>query len=160
MAQITITIANRIASAPNGVELVCNNPSDEIQFAFDSEWEAYQAKTARFAWQRYYIDVPFTGNTVNVPDIDKTNSVEIGVYADNIATTGVKIPFKHSIKSSGGTQAPPETNVYEELLNKINGGAIKGDPGYTPVRGTDYWTDADIASMQAYCEEMILEGKW
>ena len=42
----------------------------------------------------------------------------------------------------------------------INGGAIKGEPGYTPVRGTDYWTAADIASVQDYCEEMILEGKW
>lgn len=31
----------------------------------------------------------------------------------------------------------------------------KGDQGYTPVRGTDYWTSADIAQIQAYVDEQI-----
>ena len=106
------------------------------------------------------MDIPFTGNTVNVPDISKTNVVELGVYADGITSTAVKIPFKHSIKSIGGSIAEPAADVYSQIIQMINSDAVKGDPGYTPVRGTDYWTDADIASMQAYCEEMILEGKW
>lgn len=160
MALVTVTIKERIASIPSGVELVCNNPSDVVQFAFDSEWSGYTLKTARFSWQRNYIDIPFTGDSVNVPDIGKTNAVEVGVYADGIASTPVKIPFKYSIKSSGGTEDNPAPDVYSQLLTMINGGAIKGEPGYTPVRGTDYWTAADIASMQDYCEEMILEGKW
>lgn len=45
----------------------------------------------------------------------------------------------------------------------------KGDPGEpgkngadgkTPVRGTDYWTDSDIASMKSYLETVILNGEW
>ena len=160
MATVTVTIRERIASVPSGISLVCNNPSDVIQFDFDSEWSSITLKTARFSWQRSYVDIPFTGNTVNVPDISKTNMVELGVYADGITTTAVKIPYKHSIKSIGGAVAEPETDTYHQLVQMINNGAVKGEPGVTPVRGTDYWTAADIASMQAYCEEMILEGKW
>ena len=160
MATVTVTIKERIATVPSGVSLVCNNPSDVIQFNFDSEWNSITLKTARFTWQRNYVDIPFTGNTVNVPDISKTNVVELGVYAEGITSTAVKIPFKHSIKSIGGSIAEPAADVCSQIIQMINSDAVKGDPGYTPVRGTDYWTDADIASMQAYCEEMILEGKW
>ena len=155
MATVTVTVRERIASVPSGISLVCNNPSDVIQFDFDSEWSSVTLKTARFSWQRSYVDIPFTGNTVNVPDISKTNMVELGVYADGITTTAVKIPYKHSIKSIGGSVAEPTTDVYSQIVQMVNAGAVKGDPGVTPVRGTDYWTADDIASMQAYCEEMI-----
>lgn len=36
----------------------------------------------------------------------------------------------------------------------------KGDPGYTPVRGVDYWTTADKAEIKAYVDEAILGGAW
>ena len=35
-----------------------------------------------------------------------------------------------------------------------------GEPGKTPVRGTDYWTDADKAEIKAYVDEAILGGAW
>lgn len=35
-----------------------------------------------------------------------------------------------------------------------------GDNGYTPVRGTDYWTDADKAEIKSYVDEAILGGAW
>ena len=30
-----------------------------------------------------------------------------------------------------------------------------GQDGYTPVRGTDYWTNQDIASIESYCANYI-----
>lgn len=39
----------------------------------------------------------------------------------------------------------------------------KGDPGQdgkTPVRGTDYWTEADKDEIKAYVDEAILGGAW
>ena len=40
----------------------------------------------------------------------------------------------------------------------------KGDAGYSPVRGTDYWTEADKEEMKAYIrayiDEAILGGEW
>lgn len=35
-----------------------------------------------------------------------------------------------------------------------------GEAGYTPLRGTDYWTDADKAEIKAYVDEAILGGAW
>ena len=35
-----------------------------------------------------------------------------------------------------------------------------GPAGYNPVRGTDYWTDADKAEIKAYVDEAILGGEW
>lgn len=33
-------------------------------------------------------------------------------------------------------------------------------PGTVPVRGVDYWTEEDIASIKAYVDEAILGGAW
>lgn len=30
-----------------------------------------------------------------------------------------------------------------------------GQDGYTPVRGTDYWNQQDIAAMETYCDNYI-----
>lgn len=35
-----------------------------------------------------------------------------------------------------------------------------GSKGSTPVRGTDYWTAADIAEIKSYVDEAILGGAW
>lgn len=35
-----------------------------------------------------------------------------------------------------------------------------GADGYTPVRGTDYWTEADKAEIHSYVDEAILGGAW
>lgn len=35
-----------------------------------------------------------------------------------------------------------------------------GEAGYTPVRGTDYWTETDIAEIRSYVDEAILGGAW
>lgn len=40
------------------------------------------------------------------------------------------------------------------------GESVKGDPGYSPVRGTDYWTESDIAEIKSYVDEAILGGAW
>ena len=33
--------------------------------------------------------------------------------------------------------------------------ALKGKDGYTPVKGTDYWTADDIAEIQSYIDNQI-----
>lgn len=35
-----------------------------------------------------------------------------------------------------------------------------GAAGYTPVRGTDYWTPDDIATIKSYVDDAILGGAW
>lgn len=36
----------------------------------------------------------------------------------------------------------------------------KGSDGYTPIRGKDYWTEADKAEIKSYVDEAILGGWW
>lgn len=36
----------------------------------------------------------------------------------------------------------------------------EGTAGYTPVKGTDYWTAADVAEIKAYVDNAILGGAW
>lgn len=35
-----------------------------------------------------------------------------------------------------------------------------GKDGYSPVRGVDYWTDADKEEIKSYVDEAILGGEW
>lgn len=37
---------------------------------------------------------------------------------------------------------------------------FQGPPGYTPLRGTDYWTESDIAEIKSYVDEAIINGAW
>lgn len=35
-----------------------------------------------------------------------------------------------------------------------------GSDGKTPVRGTDYWTEADKSEIKSYVDEAIVNGEW
>ena len=59
-----------------------------------------------------------------------------------------------SITDKNGTTTATVTN------GKDGADGAKGAAGYTPVRGTDYWTDADIAEIKSYVDEAILGGAW
>lgn len=37
---------------------------------------------------------------------------------------------------------------------------VNGKDAHTPVRGTDYWTDADKAEIKSYVDDAIENGKW
>ena len=39
-------------------------------------------------------------------------------------------------------------------------GEFDGADGYSPIRGIDYWTDADKAEIKSYVDEAILGGEW
>lgn len=123
---IEITIKERIATVAAGTVLVCDNPTDTVLFNFDEEWSERVAKTARFAYGGSYIDVPFTGNEVQVPDIHRTDHVNIGVYANDLTSTYVKINCRYSVKSLGGNNPAPDEDIYNQILGLIDkGGNIR-----------------------------------
>ena len=127
LAEHKITILNRITIPEAGIELVCNNPTDTIRFEFDEEWSGIAAKTARFSWDGKYIDKPFSGNVVEIPEIYQTNHVYVGVFADNIASTPAKVKARYSIKCLGGKVVPPSEDVYAEIIALINAGINAND---------------------------------
>lgn len=53
-----------------------------------------------------------------------------------------------------------EADIDTVLAQAKSSGEFDGEDGYTPVRGTDYWTDADKAEIKSYVDEAILNGEW
>ena len=47
-----------------------------------------------------------------------------------------------------------------EALTEEQKNSLRGEDGYTPVRGTDYWTESDKDEIKAYVDEAILGGTW
>lgn len=45
--------------------------------------------------------------------------------------------------------------VQTEEMEQIGTNGVDGQDGYTPVRGTDYWTNQDIAAIEQYCANYI-----
>lgn len=52
------------------------------------------------------------------------------------------------------------TAITDALSQAKASGEFDGKNGETPVRGTDYWTDADKAEIKTYVDEVILGGVW
>ena len=125
LAIVDITIKDRIASVPAGIELVCNNPTDTIRFNFDDEWNGHDVKTARFTWEGNKIEIPFTGNEVKVPEIYRTNYVYVGVFTDGLTSTPAKVSCRYSIKCIGGNTLPPAPDVYAEIMRLFNEGSVE-----------------------------------
>ena len=111
MKTLHIDVLNKIATyrSRDGI-IVCGNSDYQIQFTFDSMWDEYDDKNARFIWNNQYIDVPFSGDICDVPVITDANEVTIGVYAGDIrTTTGATINCQRSILC-GGARPNPETD--------------------------------------------------
>lgn len=87
-------------------------------------------------------------------------------YADEVYAKGPKgdpgfTPTITLTREEGGVRITA-TNEGGETSETVYDGT-DGDPGNdgkTPVRGTDYWTDADKAEIKAYVDDAILNGAW
>lgn len=99
MRELHIDVKNKIATynARDGV-IVCGNNDYKIKFSFDEEWSEYPTKTARFIWRGRYYDQEFTGDECQVPIINDTTKLTVGVYVGELkTTTPAKIPCLISI---------------------------------------------------------------
>lgn len=136
---IQITVRNKIATKTCETVYICGNSDFAVHFSFDDEWAAHTLKTARFILNDgSFVDQPFSGDTCPVPILKNTFSFNLGVYAGNLSTTTpAYCPAKKSILCPGGTPKDPEPDVYNEIIDLINTGKVKGDPGAPGKDGKD-----------------------
>lgn len=128
---INISVQNRVAWLTNSVEYICGNGDFSVKFAFDDEWDGYEAKTARFSYNGIPIDVPFTGDECPIPKILGARKMEVGVFAGEMfTTTPAMIRCKRSILCGSGVPVAPPADVYGKIMEMIaelkeNGGSAK-----------------------------------
>ena len=118
---IKISVNNKIATLQDNVLIVNGNSDYVIKFDFDSEWDAYETKTARFVTARGYADVVFSGDEVDLPVITDAMSVRVGVYAGNLHTTTPAVIFcRRCITDGSGSPVEPTPDVYAQLMEMLN----------------------------------------
>lgn len=153
--QIEIIIREKIArTVDKHAFAVCGNSDYTVKFDFDSEWDSYETKTARFKYNGSYTDVPFSGDTCPMPVITNAYRVEIGVYAGELRTSSpALLPLRRSILDGNETESEPsqeiKDNLDKMLAGKIDkaqgvenagmilgvdedGNVVPGDPSYLP----------------------------
>ncbi len=143
--EIKVEVKDKVATAPPDAVIVCGNSDYTILFQFDEEWDGLEVKTARFKYSTYagpkqHIDVPFTGNMVEVPILTNAHKVEVGVYAGNLTTTtGAHIRCLPSIRCGSGEKAEPSPDKYDALMELIKElmEAVGGVTNHADLEGRD-----------------------
>lgn len=122
---INVHIKDRVARAEGDPVIICGNGDYTVTFSFDEEWGGANVKTARFKFNTAegpeHIDQPFTGDTVDVPELSDIREVEVGVFVGDLnTTTGASIRCKPCIRCGSGAPKDPTPDVYDELMELIN----------------------------------------
>ena len=97
-------------------------------------------------------DVGFKGADGITPTIGANGNWYIG-------STDTGKPSRGEKGAAGAQGAQGIQGIQGEKGEKGEKGDMGAD-GYTPVRGTDYWTAADIAEIKSYVDDVILGGEW
>ena len=120
---IDISVKDKIATLVNpNAYGVCDNGDYTIHFDFDSEWDEFGVKTMRINYSGYSVDMAFSNNECVLPVIEDMGPVEIGVFAGDLhTTTPASIPFIRSIKSTGGKIPDPVPEIYNQIMEIVNG---------------------------------------
>lgn len=84
-----------------------------------------------------------------IPSVDSDGNLSWTASKDDMPdAAGANIKGPKGDTGATGPQGPQGTK------------GDTGAAGYTPVRGVDYWTDADIAQIKSYVDDAILGGAW
>ena len=80
----------------------------------------------------------------------------MGVQNSVDRLNAIKARIRTNLVAQGITV--PEDTVLEEMAEQIL--SVAGEPGYTPVKGVDYFTDAEKAAMVSEAAEAIPIGDY
>lgn len=159
MKTLHVIITNKIAEyVRRDGDIVCGNSDYEIEFSFDSEWDAYESKVARFIWGGKFYDVAFTGNICEVPIIRNTETLSVGVYAGDLSTTtSAIIGCKRSILCG---DPPPQDNMEADYANEAQKAAEEAkahaDRAEAAVSGVEGF-DGRITTLEEAVAELMYD---
>lgn len=90
MNSIEIKISNKVAVCKKAFP-ISSNTGYKLVFSFDEEWKNEKEKTARLVFDESYIDIKMSENTALLPKIPPCESLSVGVYSKNLASTLAEI---------------------------------------------------------------------
>ena len=119
---IEVAVRNKIATKTDDTEYICGNSDFVLVFDFDKEWDAFDVKTARLAYEGKYQDIVFTGSECPMPVMSNTHRIYVGVFAGELhTTTPAYIPARKSILCDSGSPEAPKEDVYAQIMELLQG---------------------------------------
>lgn len=150
-------IKDRMIDTENKERLISYNKDYIARFTFDDEWDN-TIKTARFIQDDQHTDVVLSDDLCEMPAL-KNGLVKIGVFNKTMTSTYVLLKVSKSIKDESGNPAEPEPDVYAQLISLIQSGMLKGEAGYTPVKGVDYFTPSEVDAIIGRADKFSQEAE-
>ncbi len=151
--EIPIIISNKRASLPAGtLPIICDNSDYIVTFCFDSEWDDYDVKTARFKWGGKYTDVAFHGNrcamhTTTPAVLYCKPSILGGSEAEASASQAVRDEFVRVLLEQVGDLSKLQTAAKDNLVDAVNEAASTGGVGtIAPEDAVELLAAADVLS--------------
>lgn len=172
MTNITVNVVGAQAVAALDGPLTCGMVGVPVTYTFDEIWEGL-SKTAVFQTSGLSIAVPMETDEITVPweVLKKGCTLLVGVYG--LSETGdIAIPTVWAQVGQVQPGADPEATpgadptlpIWKQAMDTAQ--SVRDDAdmglfdGYSPVRGVDYWTEADKNEIRSYVDDAILGGVW
>lgn len=130
------------------------------QFTFDETWDGY-GKTAVFATFGGVWAVPLVADEAIIPweALEAGRRLRIGVYGikgdTRLPTVYTEPLFVETGAEEGREPDEPTQGKWEQLMAAIENGLLKGEDGHTPVKGKDYFTEAEKAEIAQAAAGMV-----
>ncbi len=182
--QLVFNVAKQIISLENNeIKVVAKSRNYlRCKFCFCDDWSE-ATKTAVFVSASGEVyNVILENDSCVVPwEVIEHPHFTVSVFGgDRITANKVVVNVMQCGYCEGKTSKPPTPDIYTQILNSVkppyigkNGNWFvwdskrnafvdsgKASAGYTPKRGTDYWTEADIEEIKKYVDDAILGGAW
>lgn len=153
-----INVTDKIATyQKRDGDIVCGNSDYQIQFIFDSEWDAHGAKKARVIYNGQYIDLPIEDNVCTLPVIRNTDSIQVGVYtSDGILHTTTPAYIKCHKSILCGTEkleSAPENDM--NYVDEAGKAAIRAEAAATRAETLVGDAEEAINNCENVAEELI-----
>lgn len=130
MPIINITVRNKIATSDCEQIIVCGNEDYTAIFDFDEEWQSYEYKTARFAFNKSVIPVVIEGNQCEIPKLPNTFLCGVEIRAgEKYKTTPAWIDCSPNLDEAYGEIEPPTPEVYDKIMELLD----KAEQNYLKV---------------------------
>ena len=130
------------------------------RFSFDETWDGF-GKTAVFATFGGVWAVPLVADEATIPweALEAGRRLRIGVYGVKgdvrLPTVYTEPLFVETGAEEGQEPGEPTQSKWSQLMAAIENGLLRGEAGYTPVKGVDYFTKAEREELTKEVAELV-----